>query len=297
MAPTATAPNGTDSATTKSGQNVRNLKKDPIDRTWRGDTAGTITMDQRIPKFDDPYEEREWIKEHLAGALRYMGKKGYGEGVTGHITVKDSVLPDHYWMNPFGVHFSSVTKSKLVLVSPDGYVTEHGAQYPINIAGFFIHSSIHKARPDARAIAHCHTIHGKAWSVFGRPVEPLTQDACVFYENNSVYPNFGGVVFAREEGENIAKALGPKHRTCILQNHGLLTIGDTVDEAVFTFGVLERVCQVQLLAEAAAANGIPKTLIGKEEAEFTASTFQDKDLLFQPDYELLMEETNGRFLA
>ena len=84
-------------------------------------------------------------------------------------------------------------------------------------------SSIHKARPDARAIAHCHTIHGKAWSVFGRPVEPLTQDACVFYENNSVYPNFGGVVFAREEGENIAKALGPKHRTCILQNHGLLT--------------------------------------------------------------------------
>ena len=58
-----------------------------------------------------------------------------------------------------------------------------------------------------------------------------------------------------------------------------ITVGDTVDEAVFCFGVLERVCQVQLLAEAAAANGIPKSLIGKEEAEFTASTFQDKDLL------------------
>ncbi|KAL1749262.1 class II aldolase/adducin N-terminal [Schizophyllum fasciatum] len=299
MAPTATSTTSasTETTTTYSGQNVKNLKKEPVDRTWRGNKQGTITMDQRIPRFEDPYEEREWVKEHMAGALRYMGKMGYGEGVTGHITVKDPVLPDHYWMNPFGVHFSMMKKTKLVLVSPEGFVSEHGAQLPINIAGFFIHSAIHKARPDARAIAHCHSIHGKAWSVFGRTVEPLTQDACLFYENNSVYPNFGGVVLAREEGDNIAKALGPRSRTCILQNHGLLTLGDTVDEAVFVFGVLERVCQVQLLAEAAAANGLPKHLIGREEAAFTAATFQDKNLLFQPDYELLLEETKGASLT
>ena len=74
MAPTATAPNGTDSATTKSGQNVKNLKKDPIDRTWRGNNAGTITMDQRIPKCEDPYEEREWIKVCSASDIVMFGR-------------------------------------------------------------------------------------------------------------------------------------------------------------------------------------------------------------------------------
>ena len=74
MAPTATAPNGTDSVTTKSGQNVKNLKKDPIDRTWRGNKAGTITMDQRIPKFEDPYEEREWIKVCSASEIVMSGR-------------------------------------------------------------------------------------------------------------------------------------------------------------------------------------------------------------------------------
>ena len=92
MAPTATAPNGTDSVTTKSGQNVKNLKKDPIDRTWRGNKAGTITMDQRIPKFEDPYEEREWIKVCNAPGIVmfgcsyeavYLGTPGWGAALHG----------------------------------------------------------------------------------------------------------------------------------------------------------------------------------------------------------------------
>jgi ribulose-5-phosphate 4-epimerase/fuculose-1-phosphate aldolase len=84
-------------------------------------------------------------------------------------------------------------------------------------------SAIHKARPDIRAAAHCHSIYGKAWSTFGKPVDIVTQDSCVFHDNLAVYENFGGVVLAKEEGENIARALGPKMKTCILQNHGLLT--------------------------------------------------------------------------
>lgn len=84
-------------------------------------------------------------------------------------------------------------------------------------------SAIHKARPDIHAAAHCHSIYGKAWSAFGKPIDITTQDSCIFYDNHGVYKNFGGIVLAHEEGENIAQALGPKWKTCILQNHGLLT--------------------------------------------------------------------------
>ncbi|KAK7463628.1 hypothetical protein VKT23_006970 [Stygiomarasmius scandens] len=235
----------------------------------------------------------------MAAAFRYWGKLGFGEGVSGHITVRDPVLVDHFWMNPFAEHFSAITKSMLVLVGPDGYVSKYGAQLPINQAGFHIHSAIHKARPDVHAAAHCHSLHGKAWSAFGRPIEILTQDSCLFHENISVYQNFGGIVLAQEEGDKIAQALGPKAKTCILQNHGLLTLGKTVDEAVYLFAALDRQCQVQLLTEAAAANGIPKTIISKEDADYTAQTIQwweNTYINFQPEYKLLLKETKGDFL-
>ncbi|KAF9065765.1 class II aldolase/adducin N-terminal [Rhodocollybia butyracea] len=271
------------------------LDKDPLRRVWRGNKEGTIDL-QAIPQFENPYEEREYIKCHMAAALRFWGKMGYGEGIAGHITVRDPVLPDHYWMNPFAEHFSIITKSMLVLVGPDGYVTSEGAQAPINAAGFYIHSSIHKARPDVKAVAHCHSVHGKAWSVFGRPVEMLTQDSCLFYKNQSVYKNFGGVVLSHEEGAHIAEALGPKNKACILQNHGLLTLGDTVDEAVYLFASLDKLCHVQLMVEAAAANGIPRTLISDEDAEYTWNSIKEPAVKFNPEYKLLLKETGGDFL-
>jgi ribulose-5-phosphate 4-epimerase/fuculose-1-phosphate aldolase len=148
------------------------------------------------------------------------------------------------------------------------------AQRPIHQAGFYIHSAIRAARPEVEAAAHCHSIHGKAWSSFGLPVDILTQDSCLFYDNQAVYHNDGGIVLAPEEGENIAKALGPSNNCCILQNHGLLTLGSTVDEAVYLFSALENQCKVQLMVEAAAANGIKKCLIDAEDAAFTANTIQ-----------------------
>jgi ribulose-5-phosphate 4-epimerase/fuculose-1-phosphate aldolase len=297
-APPHKSSNSTHQSSNSHHPSADGLAENPLRRTWRGDKEGKIEL-AVIPKFQDKYAEREWVKAHLAAAFRYWGKLGFGEGVSGHITVKDPVMPDHYWMNPFAVHFSSMTKSKLVLVSPEGYVTPHGAQLPINTAGFHIHSAIHKARPDVSAAAHCHSLHGKAWSAFGRPIDILTQDSCLFHDNLGVYKNFGGIVLAREEGENIAKALGSKWKTCILQNHGLLTLGNTVDEAAYLFSALDRQCKVQLLVEAASANGLPRTIIDKEDAEFTANTIQwweNTYINFQPEYELLVEETNGAFL-
>lgn len=94
------------------------------------------------------------------------------------------------------MHFNSIKAADLVLVSPEGFVTEHGAQSAVNKAGFYIHSSVHQARHDIEAVAHCHSIHAKTWSVFGKPIEMLSQDSCVFYDNLAVYANFGGIVLA-----------------------------------------------------------------------------------------------------
>lgn len=279
-------------------QSVAGLSENPLQRTYRGNKEGTIHL-EGIPKIADPYEKREWVKQQLAAAFQYWGKLGYAEGLSGHITVRDPVMPDHYWMNPIAVHFSSITVSKLVLVTPEGYVHPDGAQLPINTAGFHIHTAIHDARPEIQAAAHCHSLHGKAWSVFGKPIDIMTQDACLFYDNCAVYKNFGGIVLAPEEGKNIAEALGPKSKACILQNHGLLTLGMTVGEAAYYFSALDRLCKVQLMTEAASASGIQRNIIDDDDASFTAATLQHPENVYanwKPEYELLVEEKGDKFL-
>ncbi|KAJ6096355.1 Meiotically protein [Penicillium sp. IBT 16267x] len=264
----------------------------------RGDRNGTLKL-RGIPTFSDPLEKRQWMKEHMAVAFRYFGKRGYNEGISGHISMRDPILKDHFWMNPFAKHFSSIKASDLVLVDHEGYVTEGGAQLPINEAGFMIHSEIHKARPDVIAAAHTHGIHGKTWSAFGKPIEMLTQDSCNLYGRIGLYEDHAGIALSQEEGRQIAQALGKDNIACILQNHGLLTVGTTVDEAAILYSMLENCCHSQLMAEAAAANGIPKKIISPEVAQYTAKTAQNPHNFyteFQPEYELVVEETNGRVL-
>ena len=129
-----------------------------------------------------------------------------------------------------------------------------------------IHSAIHGARPDVVAAAHSHSPYGKAFSSLGIPLAPLTQDACIFYEDHTVITEQGGaVVFDVDAGKELAAAF-PTGKAAIHQNHGLFTVGQTVDEAVFWFVSMERSCQAQLMAMAA---GEPKA-IRHEYAEYTA---------------------------
>jgi ribulose-5-phosphate 4-epimerase/fuculose-1-phosphate aldolase len=140
---------------------------------------------------------------------------------------------------------------------------------PINAAAFAIHNAIHQARPDVHAACHAHSVYGKAWSVFGKELDMMTQDSLRFYRSHAVYEQFGGVVLDREEGRRIAACLG-QGKAVILQNHGLLTVGRSVDEAAFWFLSLDKTCQAQLLADAASAgNGYAKRLINEEEAAYT----------------------------
>ncbi|KAL6249594.1 hypothetical protein RBB50_003447 [Rhinocladiella similis] len=252
-----------------------------------------------IPTFTDKYAERQWAKERMAGAFRVFAKLGFNDGAGGHISLRDPVKPDCFWINPYAIHFGLINASDLILVN------EHGkpltpTKHKVNKAGFMIHAALHKARPDVNAACHTHSPYGRAWSAFGRPIEMLNQDCCFFYNDLSVYEGFGGVVHAFEEGENIARALGPKNKNIILQNHGILTCGGTVNEAAAYFIALENACQAQLLAEAAAANDIPKKIIGEKEATYTKEQSGTPAVLymqFEPGYNMILKETGGDFLG
>jgi ribulose-5-phosphate 4-epimerase/fuculose-1-phosphate aldolase len=215
------------------------------------------------PTFDTVEEERLHRKQKLAGALRIFGRFGFGEGVAGHITVRDPEFPDCFWVNPFGLSFRHMRVSDLILVNHSGDVV-YGSQ-PVNRAAFVIHSAIHQARPDVVAAAHSHSPYGKAFASLGIPLAPLTQDACIFYGDHTVIAEQGGaVVFDVEAGKELAAAF-PNGKAAIHQNHGLFAVGQSVDEAVFWFVSMERSCQAQLMAMAA---GEPKE-IRPEYAEYT----------------------------
>jgi len=244
-----------------------------------------------LPRFDTVEEERRHRKERLAAAFRLFGKFGFDEGVAGHITARDPELLDHFWVNPFGMSFSHIRVSDLILVNDKGEVVEGNAA--VNRAAFAIHSQIHAARPDVMAAAHAHSIYGKTWSTLGRLLDPITQDVCAFYEDHALFDDYTGVVLDLEEGKRIAHALGDK-KAVILRNHGLLTVGHSVDEAAWWFITMERSCQAQLMAESA---GKP-VLIDEEHAKLTSTQVGSHIsgyVSFQPLYAKITREQPDLF--
>ncbi len=243
-------------------------------------------FDLAPPIFASPEQERLHRKQRLAAAFRLFSRYGFDEGVAGHITAHDPERLDHFWVNPFGMHFGQISVSDLILVNHEGEVVE--GTKPVNRAAFAIHSQIHTARPDAVAAAHSHSLHGKAWSTLGRLLDPITQDSCAFYDDHARFDDFTGVVLDTDEGKRIAVALA-EHKAVILRNHGLLTVGRSVDEAVFWFISMDRSCHAQLLAEAA---GTP-VHIPADMAALTASQVGSHRagwFGFQPLYDMIVAE-------
>ncbi|KAJ5492467.1 Class II aldolase/adducin N-terminal [Penicillium expansum] len=221
------------------------------------------------PKFDDKLEEREYQKGRLALAFRIFAKLGFDEGVAGHITLRDPVDPHTFWVNPFGVPWPNLRARDLIRVGEGGKVIEGGDVKLLNTAAYMIHHAVHEARPDVNAVAHSHSIYGRAFCSLGRPIDMISQDSCAFYDDIAVYKQFKGIVLASDEGLAIAKALGHA-KAALLQNHGLITCGQTVEETVFWFMSLDKCCHVQLMAEAAAGSrGEKPIVIDDEDAKFT----------------------------
>jgi ribulose-5-phosphate 4-epimerase/fuculose-1-phosphate aldolase len=225
-----------------------------------------------LPEVADSVEaERARRKRELAVTFRVFARNGFDEGIAGHVTARDPEFPNRFWVNPYAVHFSRIKVSDLLLIDETGQVIEGSAR--TNKAAFWIHSSIHRARPDVVAVAHAHTIYGRAFSSLSKPLAPIVQESCAFYDDHVVFDEYKGLVLEKTEGERIAERLGGQ-RGAILRHHGLLTVGHSVAEAAWWFVTMDRACQMQLRAEAA---GLPRAM-SEEEAALAHRQFSSANL-------------------
>jgi ribulose-5-phosphate 4-epimerase/fuculose-1-phosphate aldolase len=153
----------------------RDQKKSALQLISQGQTLPSI------PTFPSYAEHRQWMLGKMALAFRVFARKGYTEGMSGHISVRDPENPHSFWTNPLAKHFGLLKASDMILVDYDGNAIGGNMSLPANAAGFLIHSALHKARPDVTAACHTHSPYGKAWSAFAKPLEMLNQDVTYFY--------------------------------------------------------------------------------------------------------------------
>ena len=197
--------------------------------------------------------EEQSLRVQLAACYRIFDYLGWSELIYNHITVKLPGPEKHFLINPYGLHYSEVTASKLVKVDLEGNVIG-SALYPVNRAGIVIHTAIHAARPDVHCIAHTHTTAGMAVAC---SQEGLRADN--FYSallnNHIAYHAFEGITVMEDEKKRLVSNLGDKS-LMILENHGLLSTGRSIAEAFVNLWGMERACEVQTLADSTGRPGI-----------------------------------------
>ena len=216
-------------------------------------------------KFSSFAEERQHRKERLVAACRAFALHGLDYGFAGHLTIRDPEHPHLYWTNPMAIHFRQVKVSNLILADHSGNVVE--GKHAINRAGFVLHAAVHEAHPDILAMCHAHTVYGTAFAALGKKIEPITQDACAFFEDHVVIgAEAGKVAVEVKAGLGVAEYFrGVK--AAIHQNHGLLTASrHSIEAAAFWFIALERCCQQQLMIE---ASGQKPVLLSDDKARYS----------------------------
>lgn len=241
------------------------------------------------PVFATHAEERRHRQQRLVAACRAFAVHGLDYGFAGHLTIRDPEHPELYWTNPMAVHFAQVRLGNLILADHKGRVVQ--GSHAINRAGFVLHAAVHEAHPDILAMCHAHTVYGVAYAALGRPLPPVTQDACAFFEDHVVISDEGGKVAVEEQaGHNFAAAFkGVK--AAIHQNHGLITASrHSIEAAAFWFIALERCCQIQLMLE---ASGTKPPFVTPERARYSREHVGSDFigwLHFQPIYQQLAKD-------
>lgn len=195
-----------------------------------------------------PEELRQERKIQVALGYRILAAQRWGDLGDGHISARDPVREDCFWLLRYGVSYHRARVADLVLVGPDGGLVE--GEGVINRAAWYIHHPILMARPDVVSATHVHTGWGTPFSAELRPIEPITQESCIFFEDHALFDDEEVQVQSSEGGRRIARALGDK-RAVILRNHGLLTVASRVDEAVGSFVHMERVAEAHMKARQA----------------------------------------------
>ena len=196
-----------------------------------------------------PKDERAHRKEMCALGYRIFGAQRWGQLGDGHVSARDPILTDHFWLLDWGVAFSAATPDRLVLVGPGGDVMDEDGNPTgaVNTAGYNIHAPLLEARPDVVSACHTHTAYGTPWSANVEPFRALSQESTAFVFDQALFDDEEVEVLSVEGGKRIAAAMGDA-KFCILRNHGSLTVGRTVEEAVGWFVMAERVAEVHVKA-------------------------------------------------
>jgi len=196
-----------------------------------------------------PEARRSDVKVRLAAALRLFAALDFDEGAAGHLSVRDPISPHLFWVNPHGVPFDLMTASDLVLTDATGNV--HAGRGAPSRAALTLHRAVYAARADVESAMHAHPVHTKAWSALARKLDPINQEACIFYGCHEVYDDYGGPFSDEHEAPKAAGLLGERNIAVVLRNHGLLTVGGSVGAAAYRFMIFDRSVRVQMLAESA----------------------------------------------
>lgn len=196
------------------------------------------------PDITEPGELRAHRRRRLALAYRVFGAMGWGSLGDGHISARDPERPEWFWLGRYGVPFRLMTTDDLVLIGPDGSIEGGGH---INVAAYNIHAPVHEARPDIVSAAHCHTPYGTPFSATVTKLAPISQEACAFFDDHEIFDDEEVNIASTAGGKRIAAAIGGT-RAVVLRNHGLLTVGATIDSAVGYFLLMERCAEVQVKA-------------------------------------------------
>jgi ribulose-5-phosphate 4-epimerase/fuculose-1-phosphate aldolase len=187
-------------------------------------------------------EERE-LRVQLAAAYRLAEHFGWTIGLYGHLTVRVPGPETHFLINPFGLRYDEVNASNLVKIDCEGTIVEP-SDYPVNDAGFVIHSAIHMVDTDNTCVMHTHTRAGIAVSATTEGLQTISQEATAFHGHVS-YHDYEGISLRLDERERLVKDLG-ENRQMILRNHGLLTTGRSIPEAFQRLWLLQLACENQV---------------------------------------------------
>jgi ribulose-5-phosphate 4-epimerase/fuculose-1-phosphate aldolase len=191
--------------------------------------------------------ERE-ARVQLAGCYRIFAMLGWTEMIFNHVTLRVPGSGKHLLINPFGLHYSEITASSLVLIDIEGNPLRE-SKWPVNKAGFVIHSAIHGAIEDAHCVMHTHTTTGMAVACLKDGLSPTNFYAAQLH-GGVAYHDFEGITVEEGERKRLVASIGGKHAV-ILRNHGLLAWGPSVPEAFMTLWTLQRACDVQIASSAA----------------------------------------------
>jgi ribulose-5-phosphate 4-epimerase/fuculose-1-phosphate aldolase len=194
----------------------------------------------------DQVSPEEWaVRVELAACYRLVALHRWDDLIFTHISAKVPGPEKHFLINPYGQLFEEINASSLVKIDLDGNAVSE-SRYPVNPAGFVIHSAIHEARADAKCVLHLHTPQGLAVSAQKHGLLPLTQTAMTL-SGAVAYHDYEGIAVDLSERARLVRDLGDKS-VMILRNHGTLTVGETVADAFIRMYFLERACEAQVLA-------------------------------------------------